>query len=244
MVRLLHEATGGRDDARALHPRACERIREELYLLVALRPGELRTRHPEAARHLSRCVACRDRFATLLLVEQDVASDAAQTAPSRAAEAQGRPALVGVVRDLVAPLVVSVGKRVAAFVRIPDGVVGTGLVAAPMPVRGEGGADEVHGLRTIEIAVGGDAIRARLVVELQGPGLVAIEVALLGGSAAGGTVALRVAEPALALVALATIPADDSVKLHGVPCGRYLLEIRAGSPPEVVQAPLEIEPFG
>src|SRR5439155_986511 len=89
----LHErATGERlaDTDRIMELFGCERVQDEMHLLVGLSPSRMAAEHPHLARHLGWCHACRDRFAQVLQVE-----DAAARGEFGPARARWRGAMGG-----------------------------------------------------------------------------------------------------------------------------------------------------
>lgn len=203
----------------------CESVRDGLYLLVRMSRDEIAARASSAGRHLAGCPACRERFATLLLVERELAAVA-------------RPA---VAAPSEAPLVVAVGRRVAAFVRWASDFVDAGAILAPEPARGGGALEPVTGARSVRVSLGASGTVALLTVGLQDAGTIAIDVTLEGTCRTSGTVALRASGVHGDLVALATISPRDSTKLAGVPCGRYRLEIRESALASPFRTDLDIE---
>lgn len=222
----------------------CRSVQDSLYLLAGLSPVEMRARHPAETQHLGWCPACRERLATLVVVEGEAANgtllaeapEPPALRPARRAHGMGET-----VRDAVLPLVVAVGHRVAAFVRLPNGVVFAGGTAMLEPARGDVNLHVAAGARSIDIPLGTSAIVARLTVDRQGPGLVAIEASLRAEQRTSGTIALRAHDASGELVALVTIAPGQTAKLGGVPCGRYCLELRATSLPDRFRASLDIE---
>jgi len=134
VLSLLHElATGeappGAERMDTLF--GCGPIRDEMYLLAGLTAEEIRTRHPDVARHLGWCHACRDRLAEVLTVE-----------PARSRGRLGLPLSVPAaprwkevtahagqtVREAVGRAVIQLRRAGAVFTAVPEG-----FLVSPMP---------------------------------------------------------------------------------------------------------------
>src|SRR5439155_25411198 len=107
--------------------------------------SEIAAEHPEVARHLGWCHACRDRFADVLEVEQAVARG--EFAPSivlamRPRWREGAGALGETIRELVGQAVVQVRKGVATFTVVPDGLLVSPALAPAAAWRGAPTAGE------------------------------------------------------------------------------------------------------
>src|SRR5216117_3355036 len=127
VLSLLHElATGeappGAERMGTLF--GCGPIRDEMYLLAGLTAEEIRTRHPDMARHLGWCHACRDRVAEVMNIERaaaqgDLGPPLVVPAAPRSRRAAAR---VGeTVREAVGTAVIQLRRAGAVFTAVPEG---------------------------------------------------------------------------------------------------------------------------
>jgi len=236
LSRFHEQAAGERlpDTDRVLALFGCERVQDEMYLLVGLSPARMAAEHPDLARHLGWCHACRDQFAELLQVEQAAAGGEfgppiAVAARPRWREAAG--ALGETIRELVGQAVVQVRMGVAAFTTVPEGLLLSPALAPAAAWRGAGTATEAAfppplGARA-ELALGNSGLVAEIALTAQGADRVGLELTVSGAEHSPLSVSLRtLAGDRTELVASQTAHAGTPVVFRGLVPGRYLLDIQ------------------
>ena len=228
----LHErATGERlaDTDRIMELFGCERVQDEMHLLVGLSPSRMAAEHPHLARHLGWCHACRDRFAQVLQVEDAAARGEFGPARARWREAVG--ALGETIRELVGQAVVQVRMGVAAFTTVPEGLLLSPALAPAAAWRGAGPPTEAAfppplGARA-ELPLGDSGLVAEIGLSAQGTDRVGLEVTVSGAAHGPLSVSLRaLAGDRAELVASETARVEKPVVFRGLVPGRYVLEIQ------------------
>jgi len=227
----LHErATGERlaDTDRIMELFGCERVQDEMHLLVGLSPSRMAAEHPHLARHLGWCHACRDRFAQVLQVEDAAARGEFGPARARWREAVG--ALGETIRELVGQAVVQVRKGVAVFTVAPEGLLLSPALAPAAAWRGAPAASEPASLPLLgsraQIALGDSGLTAELALHAQGADRVGLEVTVSGAEHGPLAASLRtVGAERTELVASQPARAGKPVAFGGLVPGRYVLDI-------------------
>jgi hypothetical protein len=205
----------------------CDTTREVLYTLVELDAASIARDHAPAARHLGWCLACRARFAELVLVEREFAS-----AP-RWIEVGER------VREAVGRLVVRVGRTLSGLVEIPDAFV---LVpcATAAPVRG---ATAPATSQSTRFRLGDRDVWAELTVDADDVVGTGLTVQLTSDVAE--TLSLRLREARAdgdALVGRYTLRGTEPVLVRGLWPGSFMLEIHDPHDARIHRVRLDIGP--
>ncbi len=209
----------------------CDAIRDRLYLLVDLRPAELRAQEPDAARHLGWCPGCRERLAELRAVEQ--AAVAGEFPPLFTPAPKWRETISRVgatVLEAIGETTIRIGRAAAAFVEVPDGFL-VGAVPVPVGVyRGEHLVEHAGGSpslgQEVQFALADSGLWVELRLEPQSDELVAIALRVAGAEDTDVSVQLRAVEAGRAeLVSRHTVRGSAPVRVVGVRPGRYVLEI-------------------
>jgi hypothetical protein len=233
VLSLLHDlAMGGpppgRERMDALF--GCGPVQDEMYRLAGLSAEQIGTRHPEARRHLSWCLACRARFAEILTVERAAARGelgAPLFAPVRPRWTDAGAKVGAAVHEAVGRVLVELRRTTAVFTAVP-----AGFVVSPMPamaLRGSASEQVRSGERALGQQVGftlGDSqLSAELTLEPQGE-RVGMVVRVSGAGQPRLSLHVRELGPEGAeLVARYTMTGAVPVVVKGLAPGRYLLEI-------------------
>ncbi|TMA33155.1 MAG: hypothetical protein E6J79_18250 [Deltaproteobacteria bacterium] len=236
-LSLLHErATGERpphaDRMRELF--GCERVQDEMYLLVGLTGPQIAANRPDVARHLAWCHACCGRFAEVLEVEEAAARGELGPSISLASRSRWREvtgALGETLRELVGQVVVQVREGVAAFAVAPEGLF-VSPALAPAARRGAPTASEptlgpLLGSRA-RLTLEDSGLVAEVVLHGHGEDRVGLELTVSGAADAPLSVSLRTVTGAdrTELVAAQTVRAGKPVIFGGLVPGRYVLDIQ------------------
>jgi hypothetical protein len=246
VLALLHEvATGESSDLRA-QGRAlygCEAAREVFHRALGLDAPALAQREPMLSRHLGWCLACRERFAEVLMVERLATRGDVEPllASERAEWRQVVRAGGDVVRELMGRLAVRVGRSVAAFTEVP---LGLEMLAAPAPVglrRTTPAVGDVGMAQHLRVPVGDDEYQLDIALQPQGSARVALVVSVAGR--ADLMLELRALE-AGDLLARSTLRDDRPVVVRDLAPGRYTLEIIRQLPALRCSLRLDVESAG
>ena len=235
MMSLLHErATGERPPHanRMSELFGCERVQDALYLLVELTAAQMATQHPDVARHLAWCQACRGRFAEVVDVEQAAARGELGptiTVPMRSPWREVTGALGERVRELVGRAVVQVREGVAAFTTAPAGLL-LSPALAPMARRGAPAGDATLGPSLgsrARLTLEDSGLVAEVILHGQGQDRVGLELTVSGAEDAVLSVSLRAVTGAdrTELVAAQTVRAGKPVIFGGLVPGGYVVDI-------------------
>jgi hypothetical protein len=225
----------------------CDTVRDDLWQLDGLTPGEIQSQFPDVARHLVWCHACRDRFFEMVQVAREEAQGlygppVVVDAPVwRRLEAAG-----GALRELAEPIVVAIRKGAAAFSRVAEGVT---LVPLPADRSGRRTAPETRerievGPETpqrIEFALADSPLSADLTVE-KADGKAGLHVSIAGGP--GLRLGFEVRAATGVLVTSKPITADDRTASFTLPIGDYVLVIhdRASGTRYRINLTIQVEP--
>jgi hypothetical protein len=209
----------------------CDAIQDRLFLLVEMRPAELRIREPEAARHLGWCLSCQERMTELRAVEQAAAAGELPSLFAPTPKWRETMSRVGAtVREVIGEAKVRVGRAAAVFTEVPDGFL---VGAVPVPVGAyrsasatvqEGGTPGLG--QEVQFALADSGLWVELRLEPQSDELVAIALRVSGAEDTDVSVQLRAVEAGRAeLVARHTVRGSAPVRVVGVRPGRYVLEL-------------------
>jgi len=249
VLALLHELAADapttlRRDGRALF--GCDLARDAFHRAVELDAPALSRHEPQLARHLGWCVACRERFGELLVVERMAARGDVEPllAPAEAEWRETVRAGGEVVRELVGRLAVRIGRSVAAFTEVP---LGCGVLAAPVPVglrratpaSGPASSD-VGTAQHLTVPVCDGEYELDLALQPQGSARVALVADVAGG--AGLVVALRSSTGDM--LARSTLRGDRPIVVRDLAPGRYTLEIIRTLPALRCALRLDVESAG
>lgn len=250
VLSLLHELAQGppsgsdrsnvRAEGRALF--GCAAARDVFHRAVDCDAVTLARREPLLARHLGWCLACRERFGELLVVERLAARREIEPlfAPAGAEWREVVRHGGEVVRELVGRLAVRVGRSVAAFTEVP---LGCGVLAAPVPVglrRANPGPEDVGTAQHLTVPVCDGEYELDLALQPQGSARVALVADVEGG--AGLVLALRT--DAGDLLARSTLRDDRPVVVRDLAPGHYTLEIIRSQPALRCALRLDVESAG
>jgi hypothetical protein len=190
----------------------------------------IRADHPDVARHLGWCLACRGRLAELVVVEAIAvrgelgAPIAAPSAVARWREAAGRAGER--VREVAGRIVVGVRNAAAAFTEVPDGFMVLAPVAAGA-VRGEAATLPHAALgQQMQFALAESGLWAEMALEPAGRERVGLALSVSGPTPHRLSVHLReLLADRTELVARYTVHDVSPVLVKGLRPGRYVLEI-------------------
>lgn len=233
-LRLSYELTGagappGADRMAELF--GCDEVREDLWQLVGLDAPAIRDGHPVLARHLGWCLACRGRFAELVVVEAIAARGelgpaiaAPAPAASRWRDVAGRAGET--VREVTGRIVVAVRQAAAAFTEVPDGFA----VLAPAgagAMRGDAATVPHAALgQQMQFALADSGLWAEMALEPAGRERVGLALSVSGPVPHRLSVHLReLLSDRTELVARYTVHDVAPVLVKGLRPGRYVLEI-------------------
>ena len=236
-LSLLHERSTGERPPQADRMRGlfgCERVRDEMYLLVGLTAPRIAAEHADLARHLAWCHPCRGRFAEALQVEQAAAHGELGPSIALAVRPHWREvtgAFGEKLRELVGRAVVQVREGVAAFAVAPEGLFVSPAVV-PVARRGAPQAGEPTlgpslGSRA-RLTLEDSGLVAEVVLHGQGEDRVGLGLTVSGAEDAPLSVSLRTVTGAdrTELVAAQTVRAGKPVIFGGLVPGGYVLDIR------------------
>lgn len=206
----------------------CDGVRDQLHLLVGLDAREIEQKNPETARHLSWCVACRERLAALFLTELasepvSIGMPIETTRGWRTFPTAGGEQL----RELVGTALVRLRQGLAAFADLPEGW----LVQAPLPVfawrgdarEGEAAVDTLA--REVRVVLEAQGLTVTLGVDAHGTERADLEVTT-GGPSEGVSLQLRLGRGnEQQLVAADTVRAGEPAGFRGLVPGAYTLDI-------------------
>ncbi len=243
---LLHELAVGAPPEDAGHMAAaygCASVQDDLYLLAILSASEMRAVHPEHARHLGWCLACRERLAEVLVVERAVAREEFGPAVIAPAEARWREvaARAGVrVHEVVGRVVVRVRRAAAAITTVPEGFTVVPFATAGA-LRGNSPAAASPG-QLLQFALPDSTLSAELTLEPRHDERVGVALRFSGGIPARLSVLLHELRDAQeALVARHSVRGEDAVVFRGLGAGQYLLEIREREPARSFKVRFDVE---
>ena len=222
VLALLHELAVGAPPADAERMPAlygCGPVQEDIYLLAGLTAAEMRALHPERARHLGWCLACRDRLGEVLLVERAAARG--EFEPGRRAAAR----MAETIHEAVGRMVVQVRRAAVSFAAVPDGFALVPLAVPAGAYRGDAAATAPGQL--CRFALPESPLSAELTLEPRHDERVGVTLRFSGGDAGHLSVHLHELHGARpALVARHPVRGADPVVFRGLDAGRYVLEIR------------------
>lgn len=216
----------------------CEDVQGALFELVALPAATLASAHPDAARHLAWCHACRDRFAELVAVEREWEARPRWTEVLTSAGER--------VREVAGHLVVRAGRVVAGLVAVPEGFVVVAPVPAPAALRN--GAIETPSEaplvgRSARFDLGDSGVAAELDVESADDGRVTLALRLASETADLVSVRLYEVRPdGEALVARHTLRGAEPVVVRGLWPGAFVVELHEPQGEERYRMRLDIGP--
>jgi hypothetical protein len=231
-LRLSYELTAGSPPPgadRMAQLFGCEEVREDLWQLVGLDVGGIRSGYPTLATHLGWCFACRGRFAELMVVEAIAARGELGEAIAAATPARWRQVagLAGeTVREVVGRIVVGVKQAAAAFTEVPDGFA----VLAPAgagAMRGDVATLPHAALgQQMQFALAESGLWAEMALEPSGRERVGLALSVSGPTPHRLSVHLReLLGDRTELVARYTVHDVAPVMVKGLRPGRYVLEI-------------------
>lgn len=208
----------------------CADVRDDLWQLVGLEARAIRDEHPALAGHLGWCLACRGRFAELVVVEAIAARGelgepiAAPTVVARWGDVAGRAGES--VREVVGRIVVGVRNAAAAFTEVPDGFA----VLAPAgagAMRGDAATLPHAALgQQMQFALAESGLWAEMALEPAGRERVGLALSVSGPTPHRLSVHLReLLADRTELVARYTVHDVSPVLVKGLRPGRYVLEI-------------------
>ncbi|MCW5890853.1 MAG: hypothetical protein KIT14_09895 [bacterium] len=207
----------------------CGQTRDDLWQLVGLEAVAIRNGHPDLARHLGWCLACRGRLAELVVVEAIAARGELGDAIAAPAAAPWRD-VAGrageTVREIVGRIVVGVRQAAAAFTEVPDGFA----VLAPAgggAMRGEAATLPHAALgQHMQFALADSGLWAEMALEPAGRERVGLALSVSGPTPHRLSVHLReLLADRTELVARYTVHDVTPVLVKGLRPGRYVLEI-------------------
>jgi hypothetical protein len=203
----------------------CEPVQDMLFALVDVDPAAIAREHPDAARHLGWCLACRTRLAEIIAVERDLA------AAPRWVEVGER------VREAVGRLVIRVGRAVAGLVEVPDDFV-LGPAAVAVPVRGAPAPEALPS--SARFTLDDTGIEGEIAVE---PGETGFSLRLTGDVAEPLSIHVREVRPeGDALIARYTMRGDEPVRIRGLWAGSFVLELHGRDGAQVHRVRLDVGP--
>jgi hypothetical protein len=253
VLALLHELSTGEPPPGGERMAAlfgCGPVQDEMYLFADLTAVEIAARHPEAARHLSWCLACRGRLAEVILVERASARGELGPpvlAPVRPGWRNAGAQLGEIVREAVGRLAVEVRRTAAVFTVVPEGFVMSALAPAgalrsstPEPPTA---ADRPAG-RQVRFTLADD-LSAELTLEPEGGERFGMVARLSASGTPRLSLHLREVQPEGAtLVARYTATSSVPVVMRGLAPGRYLLEIEDKQTARRFQLRFDVEAAG
>lgn len=204
----------------------CDDVQKELYGVVD--QARLVGEHPEAARHLAWCEACRDQLVEALIMEDAVRS-------GRVEPFEAPPAAAGWQRAIN-----DMGERVhevigVALVRIRQGFAGFAAAPAEIAVafeplgatRGPTGPTEPGLGKRASLPLGDSGLVATVALDAHGDGRVHVALAVSGSISGPMSAELHAADiEGATLLAAQLFPKSPQVAFREVPAGEYVLEIR------------------
>jgi hypothetical protein len=211
VLALLHDLALGEPPAEAARMQAlygCDPVQDALYLLEGLTAADVRRRHPDVARHLGWCLACRGRLAEILVVAREAAGGAYG------------PPLLARATDAVRRVLVRLRHAAAVFAEVPADFTLVPVPAAAVRGRASAAAEP----RRLRFALPGSGLRVELTLEPATPARVGMTLVFPDG-ADGVVVQLRGAGAGSALLARHTVRGAEPVLVRDLPAGPYLLEI-------------------
>ncbi len=230
VLATLHELALGApppdmDRMAALY--GCGPIQDQLYLATGTSAPELRRQEPQLAVHLAWCLACRDRLAELLAVEQEFGTPAVVPV-TRWRETAARAGET--VREVAERLVAQVGRAAAVFTEVPAGFLvapapaGAGALRGDVAPRAGGGMPALG--QEVQFALADSGLWAELRLEPQGERLVGIALRVSSLGAPDLSVQLReLRDERAELIARHTVRGPTPVLVKGIRPGRYVLEL-------------------
>jgi hypothetical protein len=231
VLSLVHELAMGQPPADAGRMGVlfgCGPVQEQMYLLAGLSAAEIKARHPELARHLGWCHACRDRLAEIVSVER-AAARGELGAPLFAPEPRWRtvPGRVGeAVREFVGRAVADVRRAGAVFTALPEGFLSIPMAAPAGALRGTLAATEPALAQQVRFPLPESELWAELTLESEGGGRLGVGVRLSGAEGRRLSICLReVGADRTELVARYTAHEGAPVLVRNLLPGQYLLEI-------------------
>jgi len=228
VLSLLHELAVGAappDAGRMQKLFGCAPVQESMYLLTGLGAAELRAAHPDAARHLGWCHACRERLAELLVVERaagrgEFGAVLAPPVAPRWRETAER------AREAVDRLVAEIRRAGAVLTTVPAGFVLSPLPAPAGALRGAAGGRGPSLGQQVKFALADSGLWAELTLEPEDAERVGIALRVSGGDERQLSVHLReIHADRTELVARHTVLATEPVIVKGIRPGRYVIEI-------------------
>src|SRR6266481_2818347 len=238
MLSLLHELARGEPVAGAERMGAlfgCGPIRDEMYLLAGLTAEEIRKRHPQVARHLGWCHACRDRVAEVMTIERAAARG--DLGPPLLAPAaprwRGAAARVGeTVREAVGTAVIQLRRAGAVFTAVPEGFLVSpmpapaGALRGPPPPKKEPKREARALGQKAEFAELGSPMTAELTLQPHGPERVGMALRVSGDEPPRLSVQVRaIRGEGIGLVGRYSVRGSAMVVVNGLTPGQYVLEI-------------------
>ena len=191
----------------------CAPVQDVLYLLVDQTPYALARQHPNAARHLGWCHACRTRFAEIVAVEREAAR------LPRWVEVGDR------VREAVGRLVVRLGRTAAGLVEIPDAFV-LGPALAPVPVRGSAPARDAIVAQSARCEIGSSDVWAEIGIAPEDDARAGLSIRLTSATAAPFVVHLRETRPeGDVLIGRYTLRGTEPLLVRGLWAGSFIVEL-------------------
>jgi len=234
VLSLLHElATGeappGAERMGTLF--GCGPIRDEMYLLAGLTAEEIRTRHPDVARHLGWCHACRDRLAEVLTVEPAGSRGRLRLplsvpAAPRWKEVTARAGQT--VREAVGRAVIQLRRAGAVFTAVPEGFLVSPMPAPAGALRGsppeETEASAVG--QQVQFPLPDSDVSAELTLQPHSAERVGIALRFPGADQCGVSVQVREARAeGFELVTQYSLQSAGLLVVRGLTPGQYVLAI-------------------
>ncbi|HYY05068.1 MAG TPA: hypothetical protein VE997_00720 [Candidatus Limnocylindria bacterium] len=250
VLSLLHELAAGGPPPGSGRMGAlfgCGPVQGEMYLLAGLTAGEIRTRHPDVARHLGWCHACRERLAEVMAVERAAARGELGPALVMRAAPRWKEAAVRAgetVRAAVGRVVIQLRRAGAVFTAVPEGFL---VSPMPLPAAALRGSppkkDEPPALgQKVEFPLPDSDVAAELTLQPHGPERVGLALRVAGGEQSGLSVRVReIKTEGLELVSQYLVRGAALLVLRGLTTGQYVLEIEDTQRAQRFQLRFDIE---
>ncbi|HYR95717.1 MAG TPA: hypothetical protein VEM57_03230, partial [Candidatus Binatus sp.] len=243
----MRDRSAGADRMGALF--GCGAVQEEMYLLADSTAEEIGRRHPDVARHLSSCHACRGRFGEILLVER-AAARGELGLPLVAREGprwrEPHAAAGQMVREAVGKLVVQLRRAGAAFTAVPDGFLASPLAVPAGALRGSADErerpDELRLFQRVRFTLAESDLFVELTLQPESRERVGMVVHISGTGRPRLAFNLREIQPdGGSLLARHTMVGGGRVLMRGLVPGQYLLEVEEKQESRRHQVRFEIE---
>jgi hypothetical protein len=215
----------------------CDAVRDALVDLVDVEPRMFAREHPDAARHLGWCHACRTRLAELIAVEREFAL---------------RPQWIDVVtaagervREVVGQVIVRLGNAGRGILAAPDGFV----LGPPVALAGVRGEAPVDASSTPSLSqstcfpLGDSGVTAEIGVESADDARAGLSLRLTTTSDRPVSVQLREVRPDdEVLIARHTLHGDEPVYIRGLWPASFIVVLHEPEDPRRYRVRLDIGP--